>query len=167
MSTLLGRYSHCNQGYYNINKLRRIKLLLIKNYYSQLVACWICIRQISKMRKIHSGGLKMKYNSLIRKGRNDCKISSFMFFSFKCLTGKKISLRNCLNQFFTHWSCWLCLWMMSGSYVLGVSLPNNCLCCFFSFLFPIRHNVLFIADKEGTLFLDQKSLICREEAFYF
>lgn len=74
---LLGRYSHYNQGHYKINKLERIKLLLIKSTYSQLIACWmisnrfrdLSICQISKMRQIHFGGLKAMYNSFIMKKR--------------------------------------------------------------------------------------------------
>lgn len=142
MFMLLGWYSHCNQGYYNINKLKRIKLLLIKTNYSLLVACWICISQISKMRKIHSGGLKMKYNWFLwseRKGKKLLQILFLRIFRYE-VSHRKKDLRNDLNQFFAHWYCWFCLWMVSGSYVLGVSLPNTLIACivcaaFFFFFF--------------------------------
>lgn len=127
---LLWRYCHCNQGYYNINKLKRIKLLLIKTDYSQLVACWICISQISKMRKIHSGGLKIKYNSLIRKKREEITANYFpSYFSIWSVTQEKkffeklskpILCTLVLLVFLVH-----DLWIVYAE----ISLPNNLIAC--------------------------------------
>lgn len=74
----------------------------------------LSIGQISRMRKIHSGGLKAK-------GKKDSKLPSFVFFSMKCLRGK---------MFFEKW-CKPILWTLE---LLGLLVNDLCVLC--SCFFP-------------------------------
>lgn len=147
VSVLLGGYSHCNQHRYNINKLKRIELLLINTTYSRSVACLTQATdsEIPASAKSEWGRYTLvawKQSTSLWSERKGKKLSQILFL---CIFQHEVSQKK--NVFLEKWSklilCTLVLLVLlvndvwiSCSCLFFFSKQFNCLYCLSSLFFP-------------------------------